>query len=164
MLAEIKKALNSRLGTPRTIPLDICMDINAYLAFFMFADYLNSATSSHAYNLVVVPKKIIEPNDVDPYYTKDIIIPPWVEEIADDAKISAVNISLPPSLKKIGNNAFSSLSSPVPMLIPYSVEQIAPNAFGSLRDVEVRINKKQNEIEGFPWGHPKPEYITYMYE
>jgi hypothetical protein len=168
VLAEIKKALNSRLGTPRTIPLDMCMDINAYLAFFMFADYLNSKTSATAYNLMVVPKKIIEPSDVDPYYTKDIIIPPWVEEIADDAKIPVENILLPPSLKKIGNNAFygwdlSSLSS-FSISIPYSVEQIASNAFGSIGFVRVIINKKQNEIEGFPWGHPRPEYITYMYE
>lgn len=173
MLAEIKKALNSRLGTPRTIPLDVCMDINAYLAFFMFADHLNSQTNGRTYNLVVVPKKIIEPNteypyDVDPNYEKDIIIPPWVEEIADDAKIPVENILLPPSLKKIGNKAFygadlNAFQKPS-ISIPHSVEQIASNAFDFMGICRVIINKKQNEIEGFPWGHPRPEKITFMYE
>lgn len=171
MLAAIKKTLNSRLGTLQTMPLDIYSDINAYLAFFMFADYLNSQTNGTAYNLLTIPEKIIRPNMNIPYhtyldYTRDIIVPPWIEEIADDAEIPATNILLPPSLKKIGDNAFLGGNSAYPISIPYSVKQIASNAFGSVSiSCKIVINKNQNEIEGFPWGYQgNINNIEFAYE
>lgn len=118
--AEIKRAVNSTLGTSGFDPLDKIikdgLNDNLYEIFSVFADTLDSAG-----NLLVVPK---------------------VDTIPDN-KYSSTNyirVIIPASVKTIGYNAFSGCEYLRSIEIPDSVISIGSGAFSScsaLRNVNI---------------------------
>lgn len=94
--------------------------------------------------------------------------PETVTEISgEEFRFNSVKkIKLPKSLKKIGNNAFSYLNNLIEISIPENVETIEKDAFMSPKNVYygnyygdyygdvliICIKKKENSIEGAPWG------------
>ena len=88
------------------------------------------------------------------------VVPEGIEVLGSLAFYNCrlTEITLPSTLKEIGEYCFRGNSNLIAIEIPNSVETIAGTAFsicGNL--VEVRIDKEQGSISGSPWSVPKGE-------
>ncbi len=169
MWSKIKKALNASLGRKDFRPLDAQSEVNSYLTHFMITDCLNQmipSSDGSPYNILYVAKKTLGENDRENTTRgKILILPPWIEEIEDDAYLYTANgdLTLPPSLKKIGARAFFYFEGS--LFVPSSVKEINENAFSQLGTYcKIYIDGKRGEIEGYPWGHTYPDFIRFAYE
>ena len=88
------------------------------------------------------------------------VVPEGIEVLGSLAfyNCGLTEITLPSTLKEIGENCFRGNSNLIAIEIPNSVETIAGTAFSICSNlVEVRIDKEQGSISGSPWSVPKGE-------
>ncbi len=88
------------------------------------------------------------------------VVPEGIEVLGSWAFYNCrlTEITLPSTLKEIGENCFRGNSNLIAIEIPNSVETIAGTAFSICSNlVEVRIDKEQGSISGSPWSVPKGE-------
>ena len=129
--AEIKRAVNSTVGTEKFVPLnkfvESLMEEFSYEMAATNADIFGDAGGA----VLVVPRMEVIPSNE--YYYRNM-----------------VRAILPPGLKKIGNSAFSSCDQLRGVNIPDSVIEIGNSAFSScssLRNVKLpdQITKIEDE-------------------
>ena len=87
----------------------------------------------------------------------NIVIPEGVVKLGKDSlrgnTLGITSVSLPTSLKEIGDFAFEDLSAIKRVVIPSGVTKIGRYAFDSTPNLsEIIINKPEGSIQGAPWG------------
>ena len=176
MWTQIKKSLNSSLGTNYFDSLDRIMEIEEYYKLYrillvmaeinrQYPESPNRTANSIAISTNL--SKVISTANTGTPQTRVYIMEPWIEEITNDAGIGNFYIKhwlLSPKLKKIGKNAFKGIYADI--MLPPSVTEIGENAFSGVSSYyKVIINNKRGAIAGHPWGHPAgDDGIVYLYE
>lgn len=142
--AEIKRAVNSSLGTSDFEPLDMLFKKTADDLYYNFAVLLNKGVPNNTILAVPKTKKIL----AQEYYQKNYtvaILPDGIEIIGDRAFSNTPidHINIPETVTEFGSEAFAYTGNLTGFHIPSGVAQLSNGLF---RGSDIRILDIPNQI------------------
>lgn len=142
--AEIKRAVNSSLGTSDFEPLDMLFKKTADDLYYNFAVLLNKGVPNNTILAVPKTKKILAREYYDDEYTV-AILPDGIEIIGDDAFFDTPidYINIPETVTEFGSGAFAYTGNLIGFHIPSGVAQLSDGLF---RESNIRILDIPNQI------------------
>lgn len=142
--AEIKRAVNSSLGTSDFEPLDVAFKKIADDLYYNFADLLSKGEPNNTILVVPKTKKILAQEYHQEEYTV-AILPDGIEIIGDEAFSNTPigHINIPETVTEFGSEAFAYTGDLTGFHIPSGVAQLSDGLF---RYSKIRILDIPNQI------------------
>lgn len=157
--AEIKKALNSTIGTTQFDPLDKKITQESYDTFYNLSKFANVLLGADDGKAEIIPYGVteIEQAKYMDGSMEIVVIPSTVKKIGTSAFnlcLRLKHVFIPNSVTVINSNAFANCTKLENIFIPSSVENIGSGVFSTCPNLtDIYIDRPETQaIEGAPWG------------